>query len=658
MTKKIISILLSVLMIFSAMPIGVFADTSVELSLGTAQIDGADIKVPVTLSALPEGFGNLASLTMEYAYDEDVLTYAGVESAALELSDGQYDDGSISWFNSSSDITSVDDTVMFYLLFTAASDERAEVEITSAELGTNANGYKYYVPSVNKVTVNSQMAKLGFGGAAIVETEVTVPVVLDKIPDDIDSIASFTMEYSYDNTKLEYVGTVSGAFDIAEGSSEKSTISWFADDGVAVTDVSAPLFSLKFAIKDGAEGETEIAIDFVEITDHNNVSKQVEVENKVITLPKYTSVPVVTFGPAVINGTKVSVPVTLDKIPNGFSNIASFTMEYEFSRDLLTFVGVESGVLPVAGGQFYDDDTISWFSNTNPVTDVTAPLFTIVFNVKDGVSGTAVVTPDFVEIGDNDEHVTQDINVEEANFVVSGGDVQVVVTGISTNIDELTIPVNTADAEKYIKENLKVYVEYSNGEKKETTNYNVTIDGKEIKIAYGEFDAGVALAYEKAEVKAGSAEVTGTKRTFEIPVTMDGIPADIKDIASLTVEYTYDDSVEYVDTVAGIIPVDDSSAAAGTVSWFSSTAPVTAVDNSVLFTLQFIASCDTDAEFDFAIDVEIADSNRKLTENIDVVAGTVEVAAVEHSWTEWETMTAPSLDADGKKIRICENCGE
>ena len=330
-------------------------------------------------------------------------------------------------------------------------------------------------------------------------------------------------------------------------------------------------------------------------------------------------------------------------------------MPYTYSTDLLTFAGVKAGALNVNGATV-SGGNVSWYKNPDAVTDISAPLFTLEFTVNDSVEGIAYIDPVSVEIAASSYAIATEVKLEGTKVTVVGGTPAPVVVGIKTNIDEISIPLNTPDAVEYVKKNLKVYKVYSDGDEVEVTSgYTVAIVDGDIKVEYGKYDSGVDLAYEKAEVKAASADVTGEERTFEIPVTMEGIPADIANVASVNVEYTYDKNIEYVGTKAGVIPVDDVTATDGKVSWFSSEAPVTEIDNATLFTLVFKAPCDVATESELVLDVEIGDSD-KTSASITPVNGSVKIAAVDHNWSRWETTTAPTLEKDGEKTRVCANC--
>ena len=945
MTKRIISILLSVLMIFSTFPVGVFAQEDIELSLGTALVEGADVKVPVTLNKLPDDFDKLASVYMEYSYDSDVLTYVGTENAAIALIDGQSRDGGISWFDSNSSVVA-DNTVLFYLLFTAADEQTTEIAVTDAELG--AANHKLCTPAVNSIKLfeskaafnlvaqatadtvlvdvyldklpgdiediaaatisytydedilayNRTMpgafalvegetvkdgniswftntpideidntylftlvfdvvtdtnaatvvginkvelassshaisecvetgkvqidivkedptkAEVTFGDADITDGMVYVPVYMDKIPSDIKDIGAFTFRYTYSD-KLVYSDTRQGKFALNEDSAAAGSVSWMYNTSSPVTDVTNPLFTLVFEIADGAEGDAELDVTFVEVSDSDRkIAANVSGKAYSFTLPPAVQPPVVLTGiivapeafevpygadaltavnaaivsvmgtysdgsaapvsgysvalnadgtkaivtyegktaeialtyeaaPVVLTGitvapvafevpygtvnvleavkgaitavtatysdgktapvteyaveisadgakaivtyegktaeialtyepaptpalsleaqvvgTKVRVPVSLNMIPEELKDIAAFDMPFTFSEDLLTFAGIEAGKLPVTA-DFVSGKKVSWFSSTAPVTNVDNDiLFTLVFDVKDNVNGTATIAVSGIEITASDRKISTAVELDDASVVVMGGTVVPTIVGIRTNIGEIEIPLNTPDVLAFIKNNIKIIAVYNTGAEEEITDpVDINIVNGSIKVSYGGFDADdVDMTYTKATAKADDAVVDTAVREFNVAVSMDGIPADITDIASLTFEYTYDTAVEYVTTLPGIIPVDENSATAGVVSWFSSTSPVTTVNNGTLFTLVFKAPCDADTEFDIVFDLEIADSNRVVTANIESEKSTVRVSPVPHNWSEWTTTTAPTLEADGVETRVCANC--
>ena len=259
MTKRIISVLLSVLMIFSTFPAGVFAQEDIELNLGTALVEGADVKVPVTLNKMPDNFDKLASVYMEYSYDNDVLTYVGTEDAAIALTESQSRDGGISWFDSNSDVVA-DNTVLFYLLFTAEEETTTEIAITKAELG--AANYKLCTPETNTITLFEQKAEFKLS-AQVAGDVVLVDVYLDKLPGDIEDIAAVTLSYTYDKDILAYNKTMGGALTLVEGeSANDGNISWFTSTPVEEID-NTYLFTLVFDVVTDADAATVVGISNV-----------------------------------------------------------------------------------------------------------------------------------------------------------------------------------------------------------------------------------------------------------------------------------------------------------------------------------------------------------------------------------------------------------
>ncbi len=519
MTKKIISILLSVLMIFSTFPMGVFALEDVELNLGTALINGAEVKVPVTLNKLPDNFDKLASLYMEYAYDSNVLTYEGVEAGAITLTDTMSRDGAISWFDSSSNVVA-DDTILFYLLFTAVAQETTDISITKAELG--AANHALCTPETNTIKMFVKGAHFTLDAVAI-SNIVRVDVYMDRIPTDIKDLAAVTLNYSYDKDVLAYRGTLPGALDVAElTSANDGNISWFTDSPLTTIN-NARLFTLVF-----------------------------------------------------------------DVVAN---------------NDTDTIVNIESAEI---------------------------------------VSSSHIIS-EYVELG------KVQISIDVPAYIVS----------IKTNIDKIDIPVNTPDIEAYIRSNLIVHAVYNDSTEEPISNgYTLEIANGKIKVSYGTFDGDdIDMTYTKAQIKAGDAEVDTTERTFRIPVTMDGIPGDMANVASVEMSYTYDSSVMYVGIEKGIIPVDTKNASDGNMLWSAEEAPITDVNNATLFTLVFKAPCDADKEFDIVLDAKIAD-NTNAVGSTETVKGTVKVYPVAHVWSSWKTTSAPTLTSNGVETRTCENCDQ
>ena len=97
---------------------------------------------------------------------------------------------------------------------------------------------------------------------------VTLKVMLNAIPADIDDIAAMSIRYDFDNTKLEYVSTTSNVGEVTAASA--GYISWYTTSNYITADTLTAkdnvLFTVTFNVKDGQYGITEVSYTSAEIT--------------------------------------------------------------------------------------------------------------------------------------------------------------------------------------------------------------------------------------------------------------------------------------------------------------------------------------------------------------------------------------------------------
>ena len=108
-------------------------------------------------------------------------------------------------------------------------------------------------------------AVLSFAHEVVDET-VTVKVMLNAIPADIDDIAAMTVRYAYDASMLEYVGTTSN---VGNAAASAGYISWYSNanyiDADTLENNGNVLFTITFKKATDAYGTTEISYKNVEI---------------------------------------------------------------------------------------------------------------------------------------------------------------------------------------------------------------------------------------------------------------------------------------------------------------------------------------------------------------------------------------------------------
>ncbi len=99
------------------------------------------------------------------------------------------------------------------------------------------------------------------------ENTVNVAIKLDETPSDIGPVSAFTIRYTYDESKLTYVSTISNSADITIRANEGNIV-WYDDtadlsNAITAEKLSAMdnvLCTITFEKAEGAEGTTDIDI--------------------------------------------------------------------------------------------------------------------------------------------------------------------------------------------------------------------------------------------------------------------------------------------------------------------------------------------------------------------------------------------------------------
>lgn len=524
MTKRILSVLLSITLILSSFVTVGFAEVETKIGFGAETVEGDVVRVPVTLTSLPESLDKLSSLTVNYDYDSSKISYSGVEQGLLAVSSDNAVDGRVSWYQANSSITSVDNDVLFTLVFSKKADAEhiADVVFTYGQITSDTATYE----AADGLVLGSAQVDLGdlpdaeFSLEYSVneeEKQLEVPVYIDSVPDGLVDISALTLSYEYDTDKLTYAGVKSGAIDLGEDGVFDSAgkIAWYSTQGV-VPSAEEALFKLVFDIKANAEGQARIALIFAEAADSNYKFTQLLTLNKIMAnIPDFDEAPRATvfFGDAVIEDRDIRIPVVLDTLPEDITGLASVDVRYTFDANSLEYVGIENGVISVDDGQQVAGQ-VSWYSAaeyTEAIEDTI--LFYILLKANYDVSGETTVAITSVELGD----------IDSTSALVDKTDVKF-------NLPEVAAPVLPA--------------------------------------------------------KIGFADATFEEEYVKVPVYLDKLPVGLEDITSFTFNYDYDKTkLEYAETLSGVITTGVDYATAGSVSWYSNQ-PITNVED-YLFTLVF-----------------------------------------------------------------------
>ena len=587
MTKRILSVLLSITLILSSFATVGFAQVETKLGFGIETVEGDVVRVPVTLTSLPESLDKLSSLTVNYKYDDSKLSYSGVEQGLLGVSSDNAVDGRVSWYQANSEITSVDNDVLFTLVFSKKADAEndAQVSFTFGQITSDTVSFG----AVDGLVLGYTTLDLGdlpdaeFSLDYSVneeEKQLEVPVYIDSVPDGLSDISALTLSYEYDTEKLTYAGVKSGAIDLGEDGAfdNAGKIAWYSTQGVTPS-LDEALFTLVFDIKANAEGQARIALVFAEAADSNYKFTQLLTLNKIMAeIPDFDEAPraTVSFGDVVIEDRDIKIPVVLDTLPEDITGLASVDVRYSFDNTTLEYVGIEDGAISVGDGQ-HVAGSVSWYSAEEYSGAVeNTVLFYILLKANYDVSGETTVAITSVELGDTDS--TSEL---------------VDKTDVKFNLPEVAAPVLPA----------------------------------EISFA----DA----IFEEEYVK--------------VPVSLDKLPVGLADITSFTFNYDYDRTkLEYVETLSGVIETGINYASAGTVSWYSNEAVTDVTD--YLFTLVFkVKSGVTGLAEIKGTSIEVSDSAYALTTDVTLSGVFVDVTG-HASAEEAEIVIQPEVV--GKEVKV------
>ncbi len=137
------------------------------------------------------------------------------------------------------------------------------------------------------ITTTAFAANLGFSPSVAENGVVTVDVTMDAVPQDMESIASITIHYTYDETKLKYVGTVTEGDALPGLVSNPGRIVWYdatSDFSSVITDedlvsCNNVLCTITFEKIEEAYGKADFEITFAEFgTSDYKVSTDVTVK--------------------------------------------------------------------------------------------------------------------------------------------------------------------------------------------------------------------------------------------------------------------------------------------------------------------------------------------------------------------------------------------
>ncbi len=221
------------------------------------------------------------------------------------------------------------------------------------------------------------------GGCDIPGRSVEVSLIMENNP----GIVAMKLELSYDDTYLTLRdikdnGLLKSYFGETKDLSDNPyTLCWADMEGFENNYGNGVLAVLTFDIaKDAPEGDYEIEVsynnDYYEIMNEDLEAVEFEVENGVITVaPK----PSVSFGNVVA---KAGDEVCVDVILSDSVDIGGISLNINFDKDMLSFVGASSVESLGEGVLSAEETTLSWnLESVKPVSD--GVLATLRFKISD-----------------------------------------------------------------------------------------------------------------------------------------------------------------------------------------------------------------------------------------------------------------------------------
>lgn len=136
------------------------------------------------------------------------------------------------------------------------------------------------------VVTNVFASELSFGDAKTESGVLSVNLVLDSVPSDLQDISAVSIEYEFNDEKLEYLSDINAFPGSGMPEMKKGFLAWYdsysgQENSLKITsemlaEKANVLFTLNFKVIEGAYGNADIEITFVELADSTfAVSKEV-----------------------------------------------------------------------------------------------------------------------------------------------------------------------------------------------------------------------------------------------------------------------------------------------------------------------------------------------------------------------------------------------
>ena len=423
------------------------------------------------------------------------------------------------------------------------------------------------------------------------------------------------------------------------------------------------LFTVTFNVLEGAKGTTTIDFTFEELIDSEfKTSKDYTKTNGEVNFDALLSFV------AERNGDVVTVKAILDRIPDDIKDLASIDIEYSFDKTMLEYVNTVVNL----DGAIGTEGNFVW-NGATPLTTLPEGglLFTVTFNVLDGAKGTTDIKYTFVELLASDFNESEafsklDGNVQFAavlEFVAQRNGNVVTVDAILDRIPDDIKDLASIDIEYSFDKTMLEYVntvvnldgaygtegnfvwngatpltELSDNGLLFTMTFNVlegAHDTTYIVPKFTEFmdsDFATAKDYRTIPAKVDfdvllsfDANYNEAQKTVTLDAYLSNIPFDLKDLASIDIEYSFDDKKLAYDKTD--VNLDGAYGTKGNFVWNGKITELP--ENSLLFTVTFnvLDAATGEATFDFTFE-ELVDSLFKTSGRVKTKGDSVDLGDI------------------------------
>ncbi len=677
-----------------------YARATVELSkaivaLGEAEYTDGEIRIPVTLDRVPSDIGFIGSFTMYYSYDRNWLRYVRTDDGVFNAdnAEGEYaSDNSISFFTKGTGISDVSKPLCTLVFEPVSSTYTGEVDVVLSlcEVGARYMDYfsKDFYLNDTKVDLSKYVSaeKPAINITPVVKEDgvtVEVPVVLTKVPENFDGkLNSFTMEYTYDNTKFVLEKTDSDGEYATDGK-----ISGYSETDIAVPNSDGTpkrIAQLTFKKKScDVDGELKIDVTNPEIGRKDVgtynvteiVSESKSVPSKEHVWGAWTKINETTeehiCSVCGKSETREIVSATLSKIE---ASVTSIDVPYAI------FAAGADAVKEFINGKYTVTATYSDASTETVTADATIDI------------DAKLVKLSYTEKGvTKDAEITLNVGAPQLKDIMAKNGAEVITT--------LEIPwnvANDADAIKaYIEtQGIEVYGIYEDGSSDKIVPATLTVDSASFKATYTYEGIGVLITLTRPGVVLESIEVNPTE--LDIPYATvkageDAVKEYIKGKYAVTAKYNSGSTLDVTDKATVTVDTaSDKIIVSYTENGVNKEATITikrGAPQLLKITVRQGSIDITEIPYCVTGDLprlkafvdglrlkvygtyeddtvnEVADASldfynyEKFIWKAGELTAEVAVKYIDHNW-EFVSEVAPTQDTDGSKSYRCKLCGE